>query len=103
MEQKARIFELSKKSLKEDQIEFGRHAYCSKTIYKWKAMENLGCKTDEKEDNPGRKVDDQFLKRISEILNEEPFSSARSIVQSLGEDNSTSRKIWLHLDNYREQ
>ena len=103
MEQRTRIFELAQEGLKEIQIEsqlkieFGQHAYNSKTIYKWMARQRLGYQCNEKDDVPGKRVDDQLLKRITEILNAELFSSSRTIAQRLKEDNST---IWRYLTKY---
>lgn len=100
MEQRERIYELADQGLDEKEIEqilkieFGLHAYCQKTIYKWMGRHKLGFKFDEKGEAPGPSIDEQLLSRIIEIINEEPFSSTRQIAKVLNENRST---VWRYL------
>ena len=100
MDQRERIYELTRDGYEADQIEqqlqieFGMQAYCTKIVYKWMARCKLGFEFDEKHEKPDPKLDDQLLTRIIQIIDDQPFSSTRYIAQLLNEDNST---IWRYL------
>ena len=93
------IINLAQKGWSEKQIEqelkiqFGLHVYSQKTIYEWIALMKLD-KQDEPNGRPGTKLDDQFISRITQILNNDPFDSTRHIADELNEDNTT---IWWYL------
>ena len=53
-----------------------------KTIYKWIALTKLD-KQDEPNDRPGTKLDDQFISRITQILNDDPFAKGSKDVKLL--------------------
>ena len=100
MKQRERIYELTDQGLEEKEIEqilkieFGLHAYCQTTIYKWMAHHKHGIKFDEKREVPGPSIDEQLLSRIVEIINDEPYSSTRQITKVLNENRST---VWRYL------
>lgn len=79
-------------------IQFGREVYSISTVYRKIAL--LKCGQTSLEDAPraGRSIDEQLLKRISDVLEEEPYSSLRYIANILNSNESTIyRYITLYL------
>ena len=98
MNQKEMIIDFYKDGLDHEQIsellqiKFGESAYKSSTIYKWmkEAKQNLPlAKQTLSEKKEKISYDEQLLKRIQEILKEEPFSSIRSIASKINAPKST--------------
>lgn len=103
MNQKEYIFKLTEQGKKPDEIKqflekrFGEEAYHRSTIYKWHGQAKIGVSIENNNDRPGNKLDDQLLIRVQQVLEEEPFSSTRSIADKLKENNVT---IYRYLTKY---
>ena len=98
MNQKEMIIDFYKDGLDHEQIseilqlKFGYIAYKSSTIYKWMKEAKLNlplAKQTLSEKKEKISYDEQLLKRIQEILKEEPFSSIRSIASKINAPKST--------------
>ena len=98
MNQKEMIIDFYKNGLDHEQIsellqiKFGESAYKSSTIYKWMKEAKLNlplAKQTLSEKKEKISYDEQLLKRIQEILKEEPFSSIRSIASKINAPKST--------------
>lgn len=103
MKQVAEIKKLASQKIKASEIKirmdemFGQEAFCLATIYKYMNEEKFQFNINQKHELPGRKPDEQLIKRINEILNDEPFSSVRDIANQLRENPST---IHRYLTSY---
>lgn len=103
--QKEYIFELTKEGKKPNEIQqllqqrFGQEAYCRSTVYKWSAQARIGVDLDDNGEKRGTKPDEQLLYQIEQVLDEEPFSSTRSIADILNVNNVIVYRymtIYLH-------
>ena len=89
MEQKRRIYEPTEHGLKAQEIksmlneEFGKHAYSISNVYVYVKNYKLGISLEAQKGKPGPKHDEQLIIRITQILDEEPFASTRSIADKL--------------------
>ena len=87
------IFELTKEGKKPNEIQqilqqhFGQEAYCRSTVYKWSAQARIGVDLDDNGEKRGTKPEEQLLYQIEQVLDEEPFSSTRSIADMLNVNN----------------
>lgn len=89
-------FKASEIKIKMDEM-FGQEAFSLATIFKYANEEKFQFNTSQNHELPGRKPDEQLIKRINEILNDEPFSSVRDIANQLRENPST---IYRYLTSY---
>jgi len=79
-------------------VQFGHEAYSISTVYRKIALLKCGYTNLEDAPRAGRGIDEQLLKRISEVLEEEPYSSVRYIANILNSKESTVyRYITLYL------
>lgn len=103
MKQRKFIFDLAQNGKKPMEIEnllkeqFGKEAFHKTAIYKWSNYAKIGLDLENEREPPGPKPDEQLCIRILQILEEEPFSSLRSIADILNEENST---IYRYLTKY---
>lgn len=98
MEKKERIIELAREghSPKETflilQEEFGQHAPCMSCIYKWYQKVKLGAESEQEQNKPGRKPDEELLTKIADLLEEEPFSSIGHMSRTFNIPKSTAHR-----------
>ena len=91
--QKEYIFKLTNEGKRPAEIQqllqqrFGQEAFHRTTVYKWSAQARIGVDINDKGEQRGNKPDEQLLIRIQQILDDEPFSSTRSIAHTLNENN----------------
>lgn len=103
MKQRKFIFDQAQNGKNPKEIEnllkeqFGKEAFHKTTIYKWFNYSKLGFDLENERERPGPKPDEQLCTRIQQIIEEEPFSSLRSIADELNEENST---IYRYLTKY---
>lgn len=102
-EQRETIKKLTQNGQKEEQIEnflhkeWGNHAFHTSTIYKW--MERTKTSPNDLEDQTreGRPIDEQLLNVIDQTLKDEPFSTIRSIAQTV---NSNPATVYRYVTEY---
>lgn len=70
------------------QRRFGEEALKRSEVYRWAGLAKLGYDPNYEKEKPGPKPDEQLLKRIEEILDEEPFASLHYIAELLNENTT---------------
>ena len=78
-------------------IEFGKQAYSISSVYRIVALIKCGNTNASFEPRPGRGIDEQLLKRISDIIEEMPCASVRYIAHMLKSNEST---VFRYLTMY---
>ena len=95
MEKRERIIELARNGHPPNeifsmlQIEFGQHAPCLSCIYKWHAQAKLDVIDGRESEKPGRKPDEELIKAVAEMLEQEPFASIGHMARTLNTPKST--------------
>lgn len=88
MEMRQLVIDLTKegKSPREIQgilkYESGEHALRRSAIYNWAAKARLGFEDVKDQPRPGRPIDDKLNDRVAEIIEDEPFASAHTLLTS---------------------
>ena len=92
MKQRNYICKLANEGKKPKNIEellqkcFGEEELKRSEVYRLAGLARFGYDPNYKKETPGSKPDEQLLKRIKEILDEEPFASLRYIAELLNEN-----------------